>query len=67
MLEMPSGRTAGATAHLREALQISVGTGGWLGLANGLACCGYLCAATGRWAEAVTVWAASAALLEHPV
>jgi DNA-binding CsgD family transcriptional regulator len=65
MLEMPSGRTADATARLREALQISAGTGGWLGLANGLDCCGYLCAVTGRWAEAVTVWAASAALLPH--
>ena len=65
MLEMRSGRTAGATAHLREALQISAGTGGRVGLANGLACCGYLCAATGRWAEAVTVWAASAALLPY--
>ncbi len=53
MLEMRSGRTAGATAHLREALQISGGTGGWFELANGLACCGYLCAATERWAEAV--------------
>ena len=65
MLEMRSGRTADATAHLREALQISAGTGGWFGLANGLACCGHLCAATERWAEAVTVWAASAALLPY--
>jgi non-specific serine/threonine protein kinase len=65
MLEMRSGSTAGATAHLREALQISAGTGSRLGLANGLACCGYLCAATERWAEAVTVWAASAALLPY--
>ena len=29
---------------------------------TGLDCCGYLCAATGRPAEAVTVWAARAAL-----
>jgi DNA-binding CsgD family transcriptional regulator len=28
----------------------------------GLDCCGYLCAATGRFAEAVTVWAAFEAL-----
>ena len=65
MLDMRSGRSAGATAHLREALQISAGTGGRNALVNGLACCGYLCAATGRWAESVTVWAASAALLPY--
>ena len=34
-------------------------------LLNGLDCCGYLCAATGRCAEAVTVWAAYAALFRH--
>ena len=31
-------------------------------MANGLECCGELCAATQRWAEAVTIWAALAAL-----
>ena len=36
--------------------------GSWLELLNGLDCCGHLCAATGRPAEAVTVWAACAAL-----
>ena len=40
-------------------------TGGGLELLNGLDCCGYLCAATGRRAEAVTVWAAYAALERH--
>ena len=35
-------------------------------LGNALDCCGLLCAATGRPAEAVTVWAARAALLRHP-
>ena len=37
-------------------------TGGWSPLLDCLDCCGYLCAATGRPAEAVTVWAAWAAL-----
>jgi DNA-binding CsgD family transcriptional regulator len=32
---------------------------------NGLDCCGHLCAQTGRHAEAVTVWAAMAAISEH--
>ena len=62
VLEIRSGGTTGATAHLREALQISTGTGGWFELATGLACCGHLCAATERCAEAVTVSAASVAL-----
>jgi non-specific serine/threonine protein kinase len=65
MLEMGSGRITGATAHLREALQISARTGNQLALENGLDCCAHLCAATGRWAEAVTVWAAHTALLRY--
>jgi DNA-binding CsgD family transcriptional regulator len=32
---------------------------------NVLDCCGYLCAATGRYLEAVTVWAADAAFFRH--
>ena len=54
-----------AAAHLREGLQIAMRTGGWLELVNSLDCCGHLCAATGRPAEAVTMWAAFAALLGH--
>ncbi len=65
MLELRTGRTGHAAAHLREALQTSARTGGRLELANALACCGYLCAATGRPAEAITVWAASAALVRY--
>ena len=34
-------------------------------LVNGLDCCGHLCAASGRPADAVTVWAAFTALLRH--
>jgi len=67
MLEIRSGRITGATAHLREALQISARTGNQLQLAleNGLDCCAHLCVATGRWAEAATVWAAHTALLRY--
>jgi DNA-binding CsgD family transcriptional regulator len=65
MLEIRSGRITGATAHLREALQISARTGTLLALENGLDCCVHLCAATGLWAEAVTVWAAHTALLRY--
>jgi predicted ATPase/DNA-binding CsgD family transcriptional regulator/transcriptional regulator with XRE-family HTH domain len=64
-LEIRSGRITDATAHLREALQISPQTGYQLALENGLDCCANLCAATGRWAEAVTIWAAHTALLQE--
>jgi predicted ATPase/transcriptional regulator with XRE-family HTH domain len=61
MLELWSGRVDDAAAHLREALQISLRAGSWL--VDYLEHCGYLCAATGRYAEAVTAWAAHAVLL----
>jgi predicted ATPase/DNA-binding CsgD family transcriptional regulator len=61
-LDVHAGRLADAAAHLREGLQLAVRTGGWLELLNCLDCCGVLCAATGRHAEALTMWAAEAAL-----
>ena len=62
-LDVHAGRVEHAAAHLREGLQISVRTGGWFELNHYLDDCGYLCAATGRPAEALTMWSASAALL----
>jgi DNA-binding CsgD family transcriptional regulator len=62
-LDVHAGRFEHAAAHLREGLQISVRTGGWFELNHYLDGCGYLCAATGRPAEALTMWTASAALL----
>jgi predicted ATPase/DNA-binding CsgD family transcriptional regulator/transcriptional regulator with XRE-family HTH domain len=64
-LELWAARTADAATYLREALQISARIGERYALGSGLDCCGYLCAATGRPAEAVTVWAAFATLLLH--
>ena len=61
-IDLLARRTEDAAAHLREALQILVRAGGWFELINSLDCCGHLCAATGRPAEAVTMWAAHAAL-----
>ena len=40
-------------------------TGSWLELRTGLSQCGNLCAATGRAAEALTLWAACAAVDRH--
>jgi predicted ATPase/DNA-binding CsgD family transcriptional regulator len=62
LLDLQAGRHEHAAAHLREAFHIVVSVGGWFELINGLDFCGHLCAATGRWTEAVTVWAAYAAL-----
>ena len=64
-LDLRAGRIQDAAAHLRESLQITARTGGWLELLGALDRCGHLCAATTRCAEAVTVWAAYAALLQH--
>ena len=53
-----AGRIGDAAAHLREGLRLAVRTGSWLELRTGLSQCGNLCAATGRAAEALTLWAA---------
>ena len=64
-LELEAGRLQDAAAHLRESLQLATRTGHWTETGNALDGCGLLCAATGRPAEAVTVWAARAAFLQH--
>ncbi len=61
LLDLRAGRTEDAAACLREALRLGLRTG--MRFAVYLDCCGHLCAATGREAEAVTSWAAYAALL----
>ena len=57
-LDLRAGRTGDAAAHLREGLHLAVRTGSWLELCTGMSRCGNLCAATGRAAEALTLWAA---------
>jgi DNA-binding CsgD family transcriptional regulator len=64
-LDLRAGRAGDATAHLREALQIAIRPGSSPSVENALDCCGYLCAATGRYLEAVTAWAAVDAFLRH--
>jgi len=61
-LDVRAGRLAAAAAHLREALELYSQISASLLLANCLDTCGDLCAATRRWPEAITVWAASDAL-----
>jgi predicted ATPase/DNA-binding CsgD family transcriptional regulator/transcriptional regulator with XRE-family HTH domain len=61
LLDLWAGRAEEAAASLREALRLALRTGMWFAVY--LDCCGHLCAVTGRQAEAVTLWAAYAALL----
>ncbi len=63
-LELRTGRTDEAAAHLRELLQITTQAGVRPLVHAGLDCCGHLCAATGRPAEAITAWAAMSALAD---
>jgi non-specific serine/threonine protein kinase len=64
-LDLIAGRVESAAAHLREELQINLRAGDRGDMLNVLNTCGYLCAATSRAADAVTVWAAYAALSWH--
>jgi len=61
ILDLQAARVEDAAAHLRENLQTALRTDNGNDMFNGLDCCGYLCAATGRYAEALTLWAAHAA------
>jgi predicted ATPase/DNA-binding CsgD family transcriptional regulator len=53
-----TGEMAGAGEHLREAIGLAAQTSNQLRLIDCLDNCGYLCAATGRWAEAIALWTA---------
>jgi DNA-binding CsgD family transcriptional regulator len=61
-LDLRAGRTGDAAAHLREGLRLAVRTGDWLELLPCISQCGDLRAVTGRAAEALTLWAACAAV-----
>jgi predicted ATPase/DNA-binding CsgD family transcriptional regulator len=64
-VDLHAGRAQDAAAHLREGLQSALRAGIRSILPQFLGCCGYLCAETGRPAEALTMWAASTALQGH--
>jgi predicted ATPase/DNA-binding NarL/FixJ family response regulator len=65
ILDLRAGRFQEAVPHLWELLEVAARTGSPIDALNGLDCCGHLCAATGRFAEAVSVWAAYTALLQQ--
>jgi non-specific serine/threonine protein kinase len=62
ILDLRAGRTGAAAEHLRGLLEAATQTGQRSLVHLGLDCCGHLCSATGRPAEAVTAWAAMSAL-----
>ena len=57
-LDQRAGRIVGASCHLRESLELSARIGDPFGILNSLDRAGLLCAATRRWPEALTLWAA---------
>jgi DNA-binding CsgD family transcriptional regulator len=61
LLDLRADRAADGAAHLREATRLALRAGAWGPWY--LDACGHLCAATGRPAQAVTMWAAYAALI----
>jgi DNA-binding CsgD family transcriptional regulator len=62
VLDLKAGRTGPAAAHLNEAIQIGLRADLHAELPDALDHCGILCAQTGRPAEALTLWAAIAAV-----
>ena len=62
-LDRLAGDLAGAGGHLREAAQLAARIGDRVEVGNCVDEAGYQCAAAGRWAEAVTLWAAYGASL----
>jgi predicted ATPase/DNA-binding CsgD family transcriptional regulator len=62
IIDLRTGRTDDAAAHLCEFLQVATQTGMRSLLNVALDCCGHLCAATQRPAEAITSWAAMSAM-----
>jgi non-specific serine/threonine protein kinase len=64
-LDLDAGHLTDAAAHLEEAVQVALRISDETELLNCIDNCGHLCAATGRWADAVTLWAALAAYSEQ--
>jgi len=62
-LDILAGRLPEARVHLREAIELCSRTGYSVALPDCIDSCGYLCAVTSRWAEAITMSAARASAL----
>jgi predicted ATPase/DNA-binding CsgD family transcriptional regulator len=60
-IERWAGNVREARTHLCEAAGLAARNGDHVNLMNLVNECGYLCAETGRWADAATLWAANIA------
>jgi predicted ATPase len=63
-IELRAGQIAEAMTRLREALGLAARAGNVV-LIYSLDVCGHLCVQTGRWAEALSLWAARSACLSR--
>ena len=63
-LDIMAGRMAEGRAHLRQAIELCSRIGYGAILIDCLDSCAYLCAATARWDQAITMWAACHAVLQ---
>lgn len=63
-ISLRAGAFDDAGVHLRESLRLTALSGDRLRVLDCLDDCAQLCARTGKWAEAVTLWAARAAHVE---
>jgi predicted ATPase/DNA-binding CsgD family transcriptional regulator len=64
-LDLDAGRLADAAARLHESARVALRIGEETELLNCIDNCGHLCTATGRPADAITLWAALAAYTEQ--
>jgi len=64
-LDLDAGRLTDAAAHLQEAVQVALRISDETELLNCIDNCGHLCSASGRWADAITLWAALTAYTEQ--
>jgi predicted ATPase/DNA-binding CsgD family transcriptional regulator len=64
-LNLRAGHISQAGQQLGQAIELAVRSGYRFALIDSLDICGHLCAATSRWADALTVWAALTACLAH--
>jgi non-specific serine/threonine protein kinase len=65
-IALRAGHLDDAGAHIRESLRLTAQSGDWIRVLDCLDDCAQLCAATGRPAEALTLWAAHSARVAAP-
>lgn len=64
-VDLRSGHAAAAGQYLAEAIELCLRNGFRFNLTGCLDVCGHLCAASGRWAEALTLWSALAVFMDQ--